>query len=499
MTPSRYQSRLFNFFSRQSQRVGDSFGRSWRSVKVAANWSLEALLYPVFILVKNAVDSAGKQLKPQTAPQQPLLNSHEGNTIDAVPVKSDTAIVHVLEIIKKLPSRPTVNSLNAVAEKLDYVKYHQQLEISDTAKAYLPRVQGIATHLGNKHLVLVTADNKVLDILTLFQQQKLQDKIVAEVAEYWRLWRLSSQVQARNLSPEIDRLLYKITGGNTITQASVDEQKPSTQISKLYVSGLDAAIAHLEESAITVRRQAQQKFDIFLHSSVQTSQNQNQNPVDTIRALINLAINHFFGTSTTAINQHVETLTYPRRDSTDETELWLTFDDLFGEELGTENQAAPQNLIGASNQNQKRLNQYKAYGLATSQKLNSTVDLIASAPSTEITSVVMQATSQLSVGSTDMFNPKGKAITKQTKSVSQQVESDILISNKIDRVTIKQSHQIADCEDKPEFLEIQATSVGYEKHILERILEWLDNLMLWLEDKFVRILKFISAIMGVKL
>jgi hypothetical protein len=36
--------------------------------------------------------------------------------------------------------------------------------------------------------------------------------------------------------------------------------------------------------------------------------------------------------------------------------------------------------------------------------------------------------------------------------------------------------------------------MGYEKHILEQILEWLDSAMLWLEAKIVKIFQFVHQI-----
>ncbi|MBW4598188.1 MAG: hypothetical protein KME29_00870 [Calothrix sp. FI2-JRJ7] len=469
MTSSRYQSRLFNFFSRQSQRFGDSVGRTWRTIRVGANWSLEALLYPVFALIQKAVNSADKQLRHAEAPQQKQLNS-DNNTIEYQSTPNcDTAIVHMLQMVKKIPSRPE-NSLNSVAEKLDYVKYHQQLEINDTVKAYLSKVQGIATHLGNKHIVLVTADNKVLDILTLKQQQMIQDKIVAEVAEYWRLWHVfSKQVQSnKNLLPEIDQLLHKLTGGSIIpTEQNLEQnQEIVTQLStQSYISGLDTFVAHLESSMLSVRR------------------HQNQSLVASIGALVINAINHFFGKS--KVNSQVNSehgevtnnqlhpsynATLPKlKQVADETEdLWLTFDDLFGEELRSENQAVSTNKRLAFKTSQKLLNQSCHDEQPATRK-------------------VSQMVKSSYIKGNMTYNPKKPAAT-------QQVESDILILNLIDSVKIKQADQIPTSDDKPEFVEIRATSVRYEKHILERILEWLDNLMLWLEDKFVRILKLIQQI-----
>lgn len=493
MTNSRYQSRLFNFFLSQSQRFGDSVGRTWRSCQVAANWSLEALVYPIFVLVQKAVNLKSKQLKPQQAPQQQLKSDNSNIISENSTPECDTAIVHILETVRKLPSRH-VNSLNPVADKLDYAQYHQQLEIDDTVKAYLPLVRGIATHLGNKHIVLVTADNKVLDILSLRQQQKLQDRIIAEVAEYWRCRHLSSkQAQSKNLLPEIELLLHKLTGGNT-TPLALDaaDHQDSTQLSTLsstqaYLSSLDALIARLESTISIVRRQAEQNPSILIdeNKTAPISQYKSQSHtqihttslVTEIRTQLFVAINRFFDKSTT-INQYWEvankqgqlkaSATLPKlRQSTDDEDPWLTYDDLFGEELQAPS-AAPKNQSSISKHYPRLLNPYQAKQQRRKQKI-----------------------SQITSNGVEQHIPRVSPLNKES-TVSQD-ESNVLIFNKVDTVTVKHGDQDK-IEDKPECIEIEATSVGYEKHILERILEWLDNLMLWLEDKFVRILKLIQQI-----
>jgi hypothetical protein len=44
-----------------------------------------------------------------------------------------------------------------------------------------------------------------------------------------------------------------------------------------------------------------------------------------------------------------------------------------------------------------------------------------------------------------------------------------------------------------EWLPAEAVSMGYEKHILARILEWLDRALVWLEEQFLRLWKWLSS------
>ncbi|WP_088242759.1 hypothetical protein [Calothrix rhizosoleniae] len=49
-------------------------------------------------------------------------------------------------------------------------------------------------------------------------------------------------------------------------------------------------------------------------------------------------------------------------------------------------------------------------------------------------------------------------------------------------------------ETNPDFIDTQAKIVGYAQHPLERVLQWLDNGMLWLEEKIVTVFNFIQGL-----
>ncbi|MBD1927513.1 hypothetical protein H6F74_14855 [Trichocoleus sp. FACHB-90] len=70
------------------------------------------------------------------------------------------------------------------------------------------KVQGVATLLNTRSLVLVTAENQILDILSHQQQQKLQQRISWELADYWhqlRLVQASARRSRMRLQPPADQ------------------------------------------------------------------------------------------------------------------------------------------------------------------------------------------------------------------------------------------------------------------------------------------------------
>jgi hypothetical protein len=540
----RYQSKLFNFFHSSSQRISSNVGQTWRKVKVATNWSLEALLYPVFLLIQKAVDSAGKQLNPQVETNQNQLNSHEddNNSSSENLLVVDKPIINLLEMVKNLPSRQDTSSFSSTEERIDYIQYHQSTEINDTVKSYLPQVQGVATHLKNRHLVLVATDNKILDILTLKQQQRLQDKIISEIAEYCHSWRLlsaqKSQTQA-NLVPEINQLLNKLTGtvGKQKLLASEDESEI-----KPYLTKLDTVIAQLESSTIAPMSQTfaaigqtlKQQLDKFIYGKgteiilsnqtdsqslvpvagkslrqqisqlisgkeittlnqadskpqltvfgqkvrqqlsrfIPNSEITTSNPTDLesqtpkVLDLIQQAIDYFFGFQSTPQldgNQNLDTsvrrklfskpakVALPQSEYPDETEdLWLTFGDLFGEEVEIETEATTetkQPRLTSRKPNSKLLKEYQTGG-----------NLVKGSSKNQ-SSIVSQR------------NEK-----QQSRRITLPKREKIGISN-------------PETADKPDYIEINASTVSYEKHPIEIILEWLDLIILWVEERIANNLR----------
>ena len=50
-------------------------------------------------------------------------------------------------------------------------------------------------------------------------------------------------------------------------------------------------------------------------------------------------------------------------------------------------------------------------------------------------------------------------------------------------------------EAQPDWIETTATVLGYEKHLLEYILEWLDRAILWIEQILTNIFYFLQGLL----
>ena len=559
----RYQSKLFNFIHQQSRRVTEQWEHTFRHLQVATKWGVEVLLYPVYLLFHSS-ELSGKTLHTKEPQTRLKLQPNDTDFQSEMP-NVDSPIQHVLETVHYLSddqpvSTPakTVEPFNPLAllgvfrlkfidnNSTNNVNLTQSLNITENQalilnpsqlknvlKQHLPVVRGIATDLMNRNLVLVSADNEILDILTPQQQAKLEDRIINEVANYWQSSlrdaartptgkqatrsvplaqpivekerRLIEAKKETELLPQIDRLLAKLTDGNTANIPVLAEGIPKELLNtNRLLAFLDIAVAKLESNALVpvqersqeIVQVAQTQLNIFLYGKEQLAGREevapNADALEThtlnIHALIEGALNYFFGVGTrktlesTTNHERLPGKILPSRfrnalsksrqlekqDLTDDP--WLTWNDLFGDTETVAdkpvtlsqktNPALAQNLsVGDFPENNLSVKQPKV-GSGLVRRKQPTSVLAASRKTSGKVASATQTETRIS----------------QTKSESRKGE-----------ILQQQSHQSSQVEAQPDWIETKATSTGYEKHPLEQLLEWVDYVMLWLEERFVNI------------
>ncbi|MBW4684957.1 MAG: hypothetical protein KME40_07610 [Komarekiella atlantica HA4396-MV6] len=511
-----YQSRLFNFVNQQSRRVTQQWENTLRHLQVATKWGVETLIYSVYLLFQSS-ESAGKTLHTKEPQSRLKLQSNDTDFLAETPLTVDTPIQHVLGAAQNLSfdevtatsSTATLNPLAFLGALWSKAIHHKPTTISenpagslnlsqpkDALKYDFPIVQGIATNLLNRNLVLVTADNEILDILTSQQQAQLEDKIISEVANYWYSWRLAQVKKEKVLLPEIDRLLVKLTGKSTSEIAYLPEGTSEDlnliNKSKL-LAFIDASVAKLETNAVVPVQQRSREIiqvvktqlNIFLYGKEHLAARTDSLETHTLnfQALIEAALNYFFGVGAgkqleSSVNQRQlqgKPLPYrsfnipksPQLHNQDvQTDPWLNLSDLFGESKTVANKPVivPQ-----------RLNPVLASSVSSEMSVPKKV-----ARSKAKSELVQKKKTTRNLTSTQ--KKSGKIISaKQTQDGISQSKSDPK-GDVFQR--LRQSTQI---EAKPDWIETTATLMGYEKHPLEQLLEWLDSFMLWLEEIFVKI------------
>ncbi len=229
-----YQSKVLKFVVQQSRQLSDRLQQQARQTKVATVWGLQVLLYPFYRLLQA---TRNQPLRQAMSKGWSRLQQLKGNSAVHQP-PADTPIQRVLEAIQCHWLAPAARSALAIEPVTDLAiaaveiqplrplsllaKVRQQLsrvwqQVSPRLRSHLgsdadlecpedrqlsppSQIQGIATLLPNRHLVLVTTQNQVLDILTPQQQQQLQQWLIWEFAEYCRQLRRAYRLAGQTLS-----------------------------------------------------------------------------------------------------------------------------------------------------------------------------------------------------------------------------------------------------------------------------------------------------------
>ncbi|WP_448268381.1 hypothetical protein [Nostoc sp. DSM 114159] len=527
----RYQSRLFNFVHQQSRRVTQQWEHTFRHLQVATKWGVEVLLYPVYLLFQSS-ESSGKTLhtrEPQTRLKlQPNDTDFQPETLP----DADSPIQNVLEAVNHLsPDEPASTPTKASEHfnplallgvfRLKFVEKNSNLtqssnitanqalslnpsQLDNALQQRLPIVQGIATNLMNRNLVLVTADNEILDILTPKQQAKLEDRIINEVANYWQCWRLIIAKKETRLLPQIDQLLAKLTDVNPAKIPVLAEGIPKDLLNtNRLLAFLDITVAKLESNALVpaqkrsqeVIQVAQTQLNIFLYGKDRLAAKgeiaPNADGLEThsqnFQALIEAALNYFFGvgnrkTLETTISNEMPGKLFssrlrkalsksPVEENQDFTnDPWLTWNDLFGDTKTVADKSVT-------------LSEGKNPALAPSLSIRHFPQKNLSVKQPKFGSGLVQRKQPSSnLASSQKISGKVASV-KQTQTRISQTKSE----SRKGEILQQQFHQSSQVEAQPDWIETTATSTGYEKHPLEQLLEWLDYVMVWLEERFVKV------------
>lgn len=529
----RYQSRLFNFVYKQSRRFTRSCDRVFRNIQVTTNWVAAVGLYPLVLLFQSTRSTAQQihQAVQQSLPQLPAPETE--------PLCVDTPIQQVLLSIEALsaqlvisPSGDTreLGELGKLGELGRKATHHSPLTTRPSPLATRPSIQGIATQLSSQTLVLVTAQNEILDILTSTQQEKLQTQIITAIADEGRyqteLGKLGKLGRHRENSefriPSVLAFLDR-------TVAVVE--------SNHVVPGKEVAIALFskanQSSGLVGRIQTQ--IGRFLSKGTSAINPNGGSSTDTtrIQALIRAAIGYFFGThpskrveQTTPTDlsrispipqtvQQLHPFLSSKNSQTQSKQLkeryqaaklsaaklssahlppssqpvnsgiedpWLCESDLFGESVTSEKLSRHQLKHSTSKTKMSGSRNSVSSQDSTRYYLSNLVNsfrkfLPQPKPTSEIVKGQKINKGQL-VG--------GTVSIKQSSSVLKSPRQDI--SNKFAQ-TCNSNTQI---EPAPDWIETNATVMGYVKHPLEQLLAWLDGAMLWLEEVLLKFWQWLT-------
>ncbi|MEG3919067.1 hypothetical protein QUA07_07950 [Microcoleus sp. T3_A4] len=622
-----YQSRLLNFISKQSRQIADNCDRTWRQIKETTLTATQILLYPAYLLVQSS-RMLGRQLRESSHKVDlPELQEFGGDENPDLPqnwyqgeVSEESSIAEILHLAenlltssqtaKTLASFPLlINQGNTASDLPPAITFKGQITKHQTtsvlehplAKTELkpqPKVEGIASFIPARTLVLVGKENQILDILTPEQQELLEGRITWEIANggperreitqkelkfnlglesaakkaqlppMRRFWELMAWLQTSPVALKRNQFGESILAvKKSIDRNAILVQKARAQIESKTAQQSIAASNSIDHNTPKLETNFNRKFDrppsplsfvtlldraavnleeFTLPPSVKTTPAPTENPgvkIDTSGTETNLdlsardilekyarnieqviwsSVDHLLGKETAASDNTEKSVAIQyylkQRQEQENTQIsqevdrpWLNWQDLFGE-------PAPQHLIEESSapvlsQSSPKVKQEIAElgklseGRSTAVSISPYPEalhrllgqlkqsLLTKSPTSQPQTpsdlsdlaVTHKNSSALAAESTP-GRAQETEVPKNTNPNTRQNNHSPAITAQTTRYTAatpptaeaKNPSPGVPAED--DYLETKAESMGYIKHPLEQVLEWLDRVMLRLEN-----------------
>lgn len=494
---NRYQSRLFNFVYKRSRSLTKHLNRAWQNV---TSWIAPVVMHPAQVLHAAVHNSL---------PQLPKVEKLDSPPPVDTPVKNVLLLVEVAESVEELSlnrSQPAIAPTNPLRWLVNKFAKTKATSLSKSEQVFAPTplsrslVGGIASDIANRTLVLVSPHNEILDILNSQQQQRLQARIVDEVAQYWRYQSLlaSSAETTRSLLPAppsflsaparlFSNIVTWVHAGGKLSKSSnlptddIDERGELIFATQQAIAFLDRNIAQFETNHLAAVANNPTKTNKF-----------------QIQALIWAAIDYFFG------DRSLEKLPAKDRNQQlcpkatnfsleDITDPWLTIGDLFGEPKPVIQPVIKQNYLSSKFEQLPDNSNLTAINKSALQNLLNRCRQIPQTPA-PIATIPQTPKKLVKVKPQKTFTP----VVAQLSDIAKQSKK-----SKADKLTANLRTSVASTADNqinytPDWIETEATTMGYIKHPLEQLLAWLDAAMLWLEDILVRIWQRLQKLLIVK-
>ncbi|MEG4027814.1 MULTISPECIES: hypothetical protein [unclassified Microcoleus] len=622
-----YQSRLLNFISKQSRQIADNCDRTWRQIKETTLTATQILLYPAYLLVQSS-RMLGRQLRESSQKVDlPELQEFGGDENPDLPqnwyqgeVSDESSIAEILHLAenlltssqtaKTLASFPLlINQGNPASDLPPAITFKGQITKHQTtsvlehplAKTELkpqPKVEGIASFIPARTLVLVGKENQILDILTPEQQELLEGRITWEVANCGperreitqkelkfnlglesaakkaqlppmrRFWELMAWLQTSPVALKRNQFGESILAvKKSIDRNAILVQKARAQIEAKTAQQSIAASNSIDHNTPKLETNFNSKFDrpasplsfvtlldraavnleeFTLPPSVKTTPAPTENPgvkIDTSGTETNLdlsardilekyarnieqviwsSVDHLLGKETAASDNTEKSVAIQyylkQRQEQENTQIspevdqpWLNWQDLFGE-------PAPQHLIEESSaplisQSSLKVKQEIAElgelseGRSTAVSISPYPEalhrllgqlkqsLLTKSPTSQPQTAsdlsdlaVTQKNSSALAAESTPGRAQETEVPKNTNPNTRQNNHSPAITAQTSRytaatpATAEAKNPSAGVPAEDDYLETKAESMGYIKHPLEQVLEWLDRVMLRLEN-----------------
>lgn len=523
-----YKSQVLNFVNRLFLRLGDRAQISLRQLKTATVWGVQIIAYPLYLLVQTST-LLGKRVQLKAVE---LLSPSKKNTSSVASQPTAVVLNSIHPWLENTPYQllPLPKPRGSVWEKIQFWRRNQphrkQTQVNRPSPSpkpgilskipFLPRnqgnplkgrttetylIQGIATYVETGKLVLVTTENQAIDLLSDTQHEQLKQriKILLECYEqmqqpWW--WRIASQRHKGRFnplrwlsqlmiwiqtSPLAKRLNWfresQLSFSSTYSQIS---QTPPFQKKQGFLDQLDRALSRWEKTQLSP---AIKKIKHWRENL-----DQQENPISS---LIRSAVDYFYGVKPQKSLKGEETTNsnQPKKNRS----LLQPLSNLVQQRVfnrSTASKSARNALAGENTQ-----------PFSITQLIQAAIDYFFGKPnhhfsSSSHTVEASRSHSEPWLTKADLFG--GSESRQQLGSVTESKEDfSLTVAHQLSRhvsSSAKDDSQETESETASDGLQAEAIPMGYEKHFLARILEWLDRALAWLEGKLLQLWRWLRQL-----
>ncbi len=491
----RFQSRFFNVVSHQAQKIADQTKKAARHLKVATLWGTQILLYPIYVLFQST-RLIGQQIGRTV--QRSLLRLRLSNVIPQLSDPSPIADLTVDTPIQRVLTAIQDSWLLAGATSSHLAKLDRDRSLIVSVAGSAVTIQGIASLISTGKLVLVTIENQVMDVLTIEQQTHLKQRIIWEMANYWRYWRRHYIAPTRSL-----RLLPLEDRPTLLPPVRVFRQ-----LMAWVQSGPIAVAANLfQESDLTVEPAPLDWFSAdltlsefspaVLTGNLPTTSNlakliQQLPSIVDMESLVWAAIRYFFGER-------------PQRQldsgiaeiASAANPLWLTSEDVFGTVAALRG-ATPRSSLSGKSAAVQIEKTFVPLAYLSAQKAHLSARKDSKPPALPFQRNVTIGRSLQNWLKRSIPQSKARPRSRSPLAPIKASPRELVRTTPSRPLARTEDHvQSAisrDREPSPtlqtstrptasDYIDTQATPIGYVKSPLTRFLEWLDRGMVWLENQ----------------
>jgi len=486
-----YKSRALNFINRQLLRLGDRASTGLRQLKTATVWGVQLIAYPLYLVLQTST-RLGQTIKAKattllSSPEEKQAMSSVGSQPTAVMLDSIHPWLKNTSY-RMLPLTQTRESIRQRLQKqakslASLGVAHSAIEPSSSdAPATLDTeiesyfIQGIATYLETGKLLLVTTENQAVDLLSDSQHQQLTQRIkillecYEEIQQPW-WWRVSQQrkrgrfrlirwlaqfmiwVQTRPLAKHLN--LFQESQFSFASGYQEISQIPPLPPKSEGMVKLDETLARWEKTKLAPAVKRLRKWI----EDLDCTEGNNR-----VFALIRSAVDYFYGTTPD------KRLT---GEKVSQTQL---------QPVAKLVQRAKGMINGSASD--RETDPYSLVRLVEAAYQH----FFGKSERSPAFPPEIETNDEPWLSKTDLFEENRKPLAPATE-VALQLTPPVK--------TAKETQE-AESETAAEPLSTEAVSMGYEKHILTQILEWLDRALVWLEERLLQLWRWLKQYFPLK-